>query len=527
MNGPFYSTSLFQPGQTAIPITWNYPVPAPNSYASGLNNEGAVVGFESTYHGGDFPYVPFLRDPSGVFSEIVCPGIAHTTILPLAINDNGVIAGDNGTRPGSGGGFIATPRPGLSQYSATASNPVFPPQQGGQTSAGQTVTITNTGNARLDIGSMEFFGYPGYAPSYFNVSGCIDPASGFASLAPGASCTLTVSVTLRGIFGIPPPGQYTDRLIIDDNSPGSPHVIPVSVIEIGAQPPTCTVSGLITTGPLRQISFTFQDAVSGLLNIAVASATNATTSIPTVTPGVTTPVIASMTEIDPSQLSTVDLVATNLTGLTTDCVGTIAGGASIWTGLSGSIQGKVAVFADAAGGLHAFARGADQALLHTSQNPADLTWSAWESFGGVVISDPAAALNGDGTLKSSPLVEIVLSGTAGKPLRAGPTGRLSVALSSAIQPLRRTGTACSNCLCAAAISPSGTMFQPRDRAGFLSTASFWEIPSSPPIRTADWKCSPAAEMKRSGRPRNHRPTALRGRHGPRSKAELLSAIPPW
>ena len=69
----FFVTHLFQPDHTEIPIIWDFPVPAPNSFASGLNNAGAIVGFESTYHGGGLPYVPFFRDPSGIFSEIVCP----------------------------------------------------------------------------------------------------------------------------------------------------------------------------------------------------------------------------------------------------------------------------------------------------------------------------------------------------------------------------------------------------------------------------------------------------------------------
>ena len=175
--------------------------------------------------------------------------------------------------------MIATPVPGLSQFSTTATSLTFPPQQSGQNSAGQTFTITNSGNARMDIGSMEFYGYPGYAASYFHVAGCVDPATGFASLAPGASCDLTVSVTLHGVFGVPPPGVYPDRLIIEDNSPGSPHVIPVSVTTIGAQPPSCTVSGVISGNP-RRVDLTLQDAAFGLFNVGIGTLSTLTLRFP-------------------------------------------------------------------------------------------------------------------------------------------------------------------------------------------------------------------------------------------------------
>ncbi len=74
-------------------------------------------------------------------------------------------------------------------------------------SAPRTVTVTNTGNATLNIT------FVGTIYTEFSVSGCV------TSLAPGASCIITIT------FAPATTGDKRAYLSIADNAPGSPHRI--------------------------------------------------------------------------------------------------------------------------------------------------------------------------------------------------------------------------------------------------------------------------------------------------------------
>jgi hypothetical protein len=402
--GGIVKTALFLPGQNDVQIS---------AYGTGLNNAGVIVGYQlSTIYPAVYGhYVSLLRDPAGVYSETVCPQIPpHTKLLPYAINDPGVIAGDD-TALSPTHAVIATPLPGSAQFTASASSLTFAPQSVGTTSPGQQVTITNTGNARMDIAGMAFLGSP-FGRSEFTVSGCLDTTTGFASLNPGASCTITIYLAPAVAVGdpngphAPPPGTiFTDTLFIDDSSPASPHSVNVAGQILAPPPPppqptppSCTMSGY-SAGPPRQVTFTMQDTVSGLSNVAVADAANATAAIPSFPAGDTDPLNATMMQTDSRQVSSITLQVTNTAGLSTSCSGGIAGGANQWSGLTGAITGRVAVVPDLAGIFEAFARGSDNSLWHASQTQVNGPWSAWESLGGVITSDPAAIVGSDGGFK--------------------------------------------------------------------------------------------------------------------------------
>ena len=62
-----------------------------------------------------------------------------------------------------------------------------------------------------------------------------------------------------------------------------------------------------------------QDAASGLQTIQLAAEVNTTVSIPSFTPGATTPVIVTATKVDQSQTSEVAFLVTNTAGKTTSC----------------------------------------------------------------------------------------------------------------------------------------------------------------------------------------------------------------
>ena len=135
-------------------------------FARGLNNAATVVGYG---FGGD----GYSWDPtSGVKSRMLCLG---GNAIVQGINDSGVVVG---------GWHIMTPLPGEPQIILSTTNLTFAPTPVGQTSAPQTVVVTNSGNARLDIAQIDAAG------NGFAISGCLDPTTHTASLDPGANCTL-------------------------------------------------------------------------------------------------------------------------------------------------------------------------------------------------------------------------------------------------------------------------------------------------------------------------------------------------
>ncbi|HEX4278137.1 MAG TPA: choice-of-anchor D domain-containing protein, partial [Bryobacteraceae bacterium] len=412
-------------------IVINYPgyyqpgVPY-NVQGSALNNAGVFAGSIS---GG------FLFDSgSGVYSEFFCPGMSRGQYGSwVAINDSGGVI--------TPFGIIGTPLPGQSQTALSSAGINFPAQQVGQPSNPQTVTITNTGNQRLDIGLIRFginnnmtVGETGCPPPPGSNNG--SPAS----LDPGASCTVTITATPTVT------GQQSTLLYIDDTSPGSPHTIPVTVTGNPPNPPTCTVSDT-NPGPPASVEFTMSDVVYGLRSVQLMQSTNATATIPPIFPN-TSPVVVNAQQITPGQASSVQFVAVNNAGGSTTCGSNFAaagGGSVSWIGLNGTIAGKPAVASNQGGYLEvvardlsnqvddidqktangswfgwrslggyiagnpaliqntdgrlaAFARGTDNALWYAEQFSPGGTWSPWSSLGGALGSDPVAAVNADGTL---------------------------------------------------------------------------------------------------------------------------------
>jgi hypothetical protein len=88
----------------------------------------------------------------------------------------------------------------------------------------------------------------------------------------------------------------------------------------GPPAPTCTLTAGGTNGQGQQfIQITVQDSTSGLQSVVVTQNTNATVSVPTFTPGTTSPVVVTATKTDQSQSAEVALQVTNLAGGVTNC----------------------------------------------------------------------------------------------------------------------------------------------------------------------------------------------------------------
>ena len=363
-------------GGTALADASGNLTTIPIPHAFGLNNSGTVVGYAgSGPNGGDAPWFGFSRDSTGTISDVFCPGNPFfNPPATQAINDNGVVAG---------GTVILTPLPGQPQISLSTNTLTFPPAPIGQTSAVQNVTLTNTGNTRLDIAAISD------STGEIMISGCLDPVTKMASLDAGASCTLGLSATPTV------QGQKTGSVNIRDSVPGSPHAIAVSVTGT-AKPPSCQISSVLP-GPPKQVNFTMQDTNSGLKSIVLLDSFNAQVNIPNFVQGSTVAITAAATQTDASQSSKVDLQATNVAGAATTC-GSVFGGPSSWTGLGGSFSGKIALARDFSDLMHVFVRGGDNALWHMAQTSSG-GWSGWESLGGFLSSDPIVAVPNAGVFE--------------------------------------------------------------------------------------------------------------------------------
>jgi Abnormal spindle-like microcephaly-assoc'd, ASPM-SPD-2-Hydin/NHL repeat len=115
--------------------------------------------------------------------------------------------------------------------SVSATMVAFGPQQTATTSAQQQVTLTNTGSAALMIANV--------AVSGTNAAAFAFPDSCGASLAAGASCTITGSFTPSAA------GAMTAKLVITDNAGVAPQTVALS--GAGVYAVTVTVTPSITS----------------------------------------------------------------------------------------------------------------------------------------------------------------------------------------------------------------------------------------------------------------------------------------
>ena len=380
-----------------------------------------------------------------------------------AINDSGVVAG---------GWHIMTPLPGQPQVSLSTTSLSFPPTPVGQTSAPQTIGVTNTGNTRLDIAGILA------SSSEFRFSGCLDPTTNTASLEPGASCTLSVRATPSTT------GTRSGTLTFWDSAPGSPGLIAMSVTGT-APPPSCALTS-ITKGPPAQANFTMQDTNSGLKSIVLVDSSNATVNIPNFVQGASVPINVTATQSDTSQASKVDFQVTNMAGGTTAC-GTSFGGSSTWTDVGGTVTGKITVFRNGSDLPEAFVRGPDNSLWHTAQTSEGGGWTAWENLGGNLASDPVMADPDTGCCFVTAEVFAVFK-------------------DGAVWHIKSTGTG-------------------HGRAGQASAGPCSEIRQSVQTKTGGWRYSQLAAIMPSGISRK-RPLAAHGATGIVWEARL-SAIRPW
>jgi hypothetical protein len=150
---------------------------------------------------------------------------------------------------GSGSGAVAL---------LTPASLAFSTQQIGTSSAAQTVTLTNTGNATLRVGSLQI------AADFAQSNNCP------STLASNSSCTLNITFTPIAT------GTRNGTLTISDNAQSSPQTVSLTGTGSAASAPTVTLTPASLTFSSQQIgtssaaqAVTLTNAGNATLNVGI------------------------------------------------------------------------------------------------------------------------------------------------------------------------------------------------------------------------------------------------------------------
>jgi Putative Ig domain/Abnormal spindle-like microcephaly-assoc'd, ASPM-SPD-2-Hydin len=142
------------------------------------------------------------------------------TLAALAVP--AVAAGDHGSGGGGGGGGTPPPPAAAPAVAFTPTSLTFAAQAIGTTSAPQSITVTNTGNAGLFINSAA-------VPNTLDFTEVSDGCSGL-TLAAGTSCS--VSITFSPTLS----GTRSAAFTLTDNAPNSPQTVALTGSGTGTSP---------------------------------------------------------------------------------------------------------------------------------------------------------------------------------------------------------------------------------------------------------------------------------------------------
>lgn len=214
------------------------------SYAKGLNNTNVIAG----YWRAGTDYFGFIHQMDGTaYPALSCEGrdAALGQMQPAAINDHGQIAGTMNTDSGIQV-FIATPTGTAPDLYVSNGSWTFSSTQVGATTGAGTIYITNRGTGMLHIANaarldaMLF----GDNASDFKITGTTCPAS----LGINHTCSISFNFTPSGI------GNRTANMVLADNSPNGPHIIPIQGMGAGTTLEIATTSAQFPALPVGQTS---------------------------------------------------------------------------------------------------------------------------------------------------------------------------------------------------------------------------------------------------------------------------------
>jgi hypothetical protein len=247
-----------------------------------LSNPGtATLNITSITLGGSNPAAFALTNGCGATLAVGASCTLTVTFTPsgVASFSASINVVDNASNSPQGATLSGTgTAPLVPQASLSPATIAFASQVSGTTSASQTVTLSNPGNATLNITGITLTGANSTAFALTNGCG--------ASLAAGASCPLGVTFTPGAV------GTFAAAISVADNASGSPQS--ASLSGTGAAPPDFTTASptppqTVTAGAAAtyQISVT---SATGSFNLPV---TLSATGLPTGATAVFTPAIVT------------------------------------------------------------------------------------------------------------------------------------------------------------------------------------------------------------------------------------------
>jgi N-acetylneuraminic acid mutarotase len=244
---------------------------------TGISLTGANAGsFAATNNCG----ASLAANGSCMVSVKFSPGAAGGFTAALLIADSAIGSPQSVTINGTG---TAAPAPAVS----LTPGPLSFTSVVGTPSAAQLATLTNTGNATLNISSIAITGGSGFA----------DTTNCGGTLNTGSSCTISITFMPSGTSSV------TAALAVNDNATGSPHAVTLmgvgtiaSAPVVSLSPSSLTFSALSGTASAAQ-SITLQNTGNATLNIGsiVLGGTNASVFADTTVCGTTLNAGASCT----------------------------------------------------------------------------------------------------------------------------------------------------------------------------------------------------------------------------------------
>lgn len=157
--------------------------------------------------------------PSGSSSGTVAGGGSCTINISFAPQIKGTVSSTMNVTDNGGGSpqLVNVTGTGLAPVvSLSPGSVTFSSQAVGTTSSSQIVTLSNTGNATLNITGI------GSTGDFAQSNTCIASGSSSGSVAPGGSCSISVSFTPSAT------GTRTGTISVTDNASGSPQRVSLS-----------------------------------------------------------------------------------------------------------------------------------------------------------------------------------------------------------------------------------------------------------------------------------------------------------
>jgi hypothetical protein len=221
------------------------------TYARGLNNDGVIAGhWRASPNQSRTDLFGFIHQMDGTaYPSVSCEGAewdaSRNQMQPMAINDKGQIAGTIGTESGNQI-FIATPTGTAPDLYLSNDSWTFSSTPIGATTGDGVIYITNRGTGMLHIVNAQRLDAMlfGDNASDFRITGSTCPPS----LGINHTCSISFNFSPSGM------GNRTAYVVLADNSPNGPHIIPIQGMGAGSTLEIATTSAYFPPFPVGETS---------------------------------------------------------------------------------------------------------------------------------------------------------------------------------------------------------------------------------------------------------------------------------